>query len=100
IDTLNNSHISSVGADLTQDVSRSSQQSREGKCGGTPASEWVEMSLFSNFGSGDIWSNTDFSLASPINDILDKATYTLEEILAEDEVLQEVKSNNTKLVSL
>lgn len=37
---------------------------------------------------------------SPINDILDKDSYTLEEILAQDEVLQEVKSLNIKLVNL
>lgn len=37
---------------------------------------------------------------SPINDILDKNSFTLEEILAQDEVLQEVKSLNAKLVDL
>ena len=37
---------------------------------------------------------------SPINDILDKDSFTLEEILAQDEVLQEVKSLNIKLVEL
>lgn len=37
---------------------------------------------------------------SPINDILDKSSFTLEEILAQDEVLQEVKSLNAKLVDL
>lgn len=37
---------------------------------------------------------------SPINDILDKDSFTLEEILAQDEVLQEVKSLNIKLVDL
>lgn len=37
---------------------------------------------------------------SPINDILDKESFTLEEILAQDEVLQEVKSLNIKLVDL
>ncbi|CAN0430371.1 unnamed protein product, partial [Ectocarpus sp. 8 AP-2014] len=35
---------------------------------------------------------------SPINDILDKDSFSLEEILAQDEVLQEVKSLNIKLV--
>lgn len=37
---------------------------------------------------------------SPINDILDKDSFTLEEILAQDEVLQEAKSLNIKLVEL
>ena len=41
-----------------------------------------------------------FSHPSPINDILDKETFTLVEILAQDEVLQETKSLNIKLVEL
>ncbi|CAM9728964.1 unnamed protein product, partial [Ectocarpus fasciculatus] len=56
------------------------------------------MSLFNFSGGGDIWSSAGFAFVSPINDILDKDSFTLEEILAQDEVLQEVKSLNIKLV--
>ncbi|CAM9458265.1 unnamed protein product [Sphacelaria rigidula] len=56
------------------------------------------MSLFSISGGGEIWSSAGFAFVSPINDILDKDDFTLEEILAQDEVLQEVKSLNVKLV--
>eukprot|EP00752_Nemacystus_decipiens_P007482 g6684.t1 len=56
------------------------------------------MSLFNFSGGGDIWSSAGFAFVSPINDILDKESFTLEEILAQDEVLQEVKSLNIKLV--
>ncbi|CAN0058980.1 unnamed protein product, partial [Scytosiphon promiscuus] len=56
------------------------------------------MSLFNFSGGGDIWSSAGFAFVSPINDILDKDTFTLEEILAQDDVLQEVKSLNIKLV--
>ncbi|CAN0216939.1 unnamed protein product, partial [Ectocarpus sp. 8 AP-2014] len=56
------------------------------------------MSLFNFSGGGDIWSSAGFAFVSPINDILDKDSFSLEEILAQDEVLQEVKSLNIKLV--
>jgi serine/threonine-protein phosphatase 6 regulatory subunit 3 len=36
---------------------------------------------------------------SPINDILDKEFYTLEELLEEDDLLQEVKSKNERLLA-
>lgn len=56
------------------------------------------MSLFNNLGGGDIWGSNGFLFTSPINDILDKENFTLTELLQEDEIIQEVKSLNTKLV--
>lgn len=35
---------------------------------------------------------------SSINDILDKENFTLEELLQEDELLQEIKSKNDRLI--
>lgn len=76
------------------------------------------MSLFSALGQGDIWSAGGITFArwaltihfvylfiftfviSPINDILDKETYTIEELLEEDELLQEMKSGNDRLLEL
>jgi len=57
------------------------------------------MSLFSSLGHGDIWSISGISFASPVNDILDKESYTLEELLQEDDLLQEVKSKNERLLA-
>jgi hypothetical protein len=37
---------------------------------------------------------------SPINDILDKDEFTLQDLLKEDELLQEVTSQNQKLIEL
>jgi serine/threonine-protein phosphatase 6 regulatory subunit 3 len=37
---------------------------------------------------------------SPINDLLDKGSYTLEELLNEDELIQEVKAKNDRLIEL
>ena len=39
-------------------------------------------------------------LSSSINDIMDKPNFTLEELLQEDELLQEIKSKNDRLISL
>ena len=58
------------------------------------------MALFSALGQGDIWSINGISFASPVNDILDKDDFELEELLEEDELLQEVKSRNTRLTNL
>jgi len=56
------------------------------------------MSLFATLGHGDIWSIPGISFASPLTDILDKESFTLEELLCEDELLQEVKTRNTRLI--
>ena len=42
----------------------------------------------------------DSFMNSPINDILEKESFTLEELLQEDELLQEIKSRNMKLFEL
>jgi hypothetical protein len=42
----------------------------------------------------------DDSFHSPVNDILDKETFTLVELLQEDEILQEVKARNGRLIDL
>jgi hypothetical protein len=39
-------------------------------------------------------------LCSKLQDIIEKDDFTLEEILGEDELLQEVKSQNRKLINL
>lgn len=56
------------------------------------------MSLFAAIGGGDIWSGAGFAFSSPINDLLERGNFTLSEILVEDEVLQEVKGQNAKLI--
>jgi serine/threonine-protein phosphatase 6 regulatory subunit 3 len=57
------------------------------------------MSLFSSLGNGDIWSISGINFASPVNDILDKESFTLEELLQEDDLLQEVKSKDERLLA-
>jgi len=44
--------------------------------------------------------NNDFNVncCSPVSDILDKEEFTLQELLEEDELLQEVKAMNNKLI--
>lgn len=37
---------------------------------------------------------------SPINDLLDKGVFTLENLLEEDELIQEVKAKNELLIEL
>ena len=56
------------------------------------------MSLFAQLGHSDIWSISGISFASPLNDILDKESFTLEELLQEDELLQEIKGRNSRLI--
>jgi serine/threonine-protein phosphatase 6 regulatory subunit 3 len=57
------------------------------------------MSLFASLGHGDIWALSGISFASPVNDLLDKKNFTLEELLEEDELIQEVKSKNERLIT-
>lgn len=51
------------------------------------------MSLLDAAGmvTGDIWCNGAFSFESPLKDLLDTGVYTLEQLLAEDELLQELR---------
>eukprot|EP00536_Pseudo-nitzschia_multiseries_P001988 jgi/Psemu1/235234/estExt_Genewise1.C_260144 len=48
--------------------------------------------------NGDIWSNGAFNFESPLKDLLDSGNYTLEQILAEDELLQELRGLNPQLI--
>ena len=41
--------------------------------------------------TGDIWSTGAFSFESPLKDLLDSKDYTLEQLMAEDELLQELR---------
>ncbi|KAG5179850.1 hypothetical protein JKP88DRAFT_325942 [Tribonema minus] len=48
---------------------------------------------------GDIWSgNFGFTFASSVHDILERESFTLGDLLEEDEVLQEVKGLDAKLI--
>ena len=51
------------------------------------------MSLLGGSGAltGDIWSTGAFSFESPLKDLLDSKNYTLEQLLSEDELLQELR---------
>lgn len=49
-------------------------------------------------GVADIWSTGAFSFESPLKDLLDSGNYTLEQLLAEDELLQELRGLHPKLI--
>jgi len=49
--------------------------------------------------AGDIWSTGAFSFESPLKDLLDTDNYTLEQLLAEDELLQELRGLHPQLLS-
>ena len=48
--------------------------------------------------SMDIWSTGAFSFESPLKDLLDSGDYTLEQLLAEDELLQELRGLHPMLM--
>lgn len=48
--------------------------------------------------TGDIWSTGAFSFESPLKDLIDRGDYTLEELLAEDELLQELRGMHPQLI--
>ncbi|ETK85712.1 hypothetical protein F441_09687 [Phytophthora nicotianae CJ01A1] len=59
------------------------------------------MSLFSAMADdGSVWAQGSslFNISSPLNDLLEKDDFTLEQVLQEDELVQEVKTRNTKLL--
>jgi hypothetical protein len=61
------------------------------------------MSLFSAMADeGSVWAQGSslFNISSPLNDLLEKDDFTLEQVLQEDELVQEVKTRNTKLLDL
>jgi len=48
--------------------------------------------------TGDIWCNGAFSFESPLKDLLESGEYTLEQLLAEDELLQELRGVHPQLI--
>ena len=58
------------------------------------------MSLLDAAGvvTGDIWCTGAFSFESPLKDLLDSGEYTLEQLLAEDELLQELRGVHPQLI--
>ena len=61
------------------------------------------MSLFSAMADeSNVWGQGSslFNMSSPLNDLLEKDAFTLEQVLQEDELVQEVKTRNTKLIDL
>ncbi|KAI2508496.1 hypothetical protein MHU86_5895 [Fragilaria crotonensis] len=49
-------------------------------------------------GVGDIWSTGAFSFESPLKDLLDSEQYTVEQLLEQDELLQELRGMHPTLV--
>lgn len=57
------------------------------------------MSLLDGSGmTGDIWSTGAFAVESPLKDLLDSGNFTLEQLLAEDELLQELRGLHPQLL--
>jgi hypothetical protein len=58
------------------------------------------MSLLDAAGvvTGDIWCTGAFSFESPLKDLLDSGEYTLEQLLEEDELLQELRGIHPQLL--
>mmetsp|Transcript_4483 Transcript_4483/g.12879 ORF Transcript_4483/g.12879 Transcript_4483/m.12879 type:complete len:1048 (-) Transcript_4483:786-3929(-) len=58
------------------------------------------MSLLDSAGvmTTDIWCTGAFSFESPLKDLLDSGDYTLEQLLAEDELLQELRGVHPQLM--
>jgi hypothetical protein len=60
----------------------------------------MSLSLLDSAGvvTGDIWCNGTFLFESPLKDLLDSGEYTLEQLLAEDELLQELRGLHPQLI--
>ncbi|CAJ1917836.1 unnamed protein product [Cylindrotheca closterium] len=60
------------------------------------------MSLLDAAGlmTGDIWLSGTFNFDSPLKDLLDSGEYTLEQLLAEDELLQELRGVHPQLIDV
>ena len=58
------------------------------------------MSLLDAAGvvTGDIWCSGAFSFESPLKDLLDSGEYTLDQLLGEDELLQELRGIHPQLI--
>lgn len=50
--------------------------------------------------AGDIWSMGALSFESPLKELLDSGVYTLEQLLAEDELLQELRGIHPQLIAI
>jgi len=48
--------------------------------------------------TGDIWNTCAFSFESPLKDLLDRGDFTVEEVLNEDELLQEIRGMHPQLL--
>jgi serine/threonine-protein phosphatase 6 regulatory subunit 3 len=46
------------------------------------------------------WKLTALSAASPVESILDKEDFTLEELLDEEDIIQECRALNSRLINL
>ena len=49
-------------------------------------------------GGGDIWSTGVFAFESPLKDLLDSNDYTLDDLLEQDELLQELRGLHPQLI--
>lgn len=58
----------------------------------------IKLNMEGVSATGDIWSTGAFSFESPLKDLLDRGDYTLEELLAEDELLQELRGMHPQLI--
>ena len=58
------------------------------------------MSLLDAAGviNGDIWCNGAFDFESPLKDLLESGDYNMEQLLAEDELLQELRGMHPQLI--
>ncbi|CAN7096878.1 unnamed protein product [Brassica rapa subsp. narinosa] len=55
--------------------------------------------LHSSFAAAMFWKLTSLSASSPVETILDKESFTLEELLDEEEIIQECKALNSRLIN-
>ncbi|KAL3801930.1 hypothetical protein HJC23_010274 [Cyclotella cryptica] len=54
--------------------------------------------VLSSFGGGDIWSTEAFAFESPLKDLLDSNNFRLVDLLAQDELLQELRGCEARLI--
>ena len=54
--------------------------------------------VLTSFGGGDIWSTEGFSFESPLKDLLDTNIYSLVDLLEQDELLQELRGCEARLI--
>jgi hypothetical protein len=54
--------------------------------------------VLNSFGGGDIWSTEGFTFESPLKDLLDSNIYSLVDLLEQDELLQELRGCEARLI--